>query len=98
MEYSFRIFGNSYHYIFDALFKPKISIEQKITKKMDPWIEEESTMLIHVLQFEPSHEKMLTIDLPKKALALDFKKANNPLENWIKNKEREKSSSDVRVD
>ena len=82
VEYSFRIFGSSYHYSFDVLFKPKISIEQKkITKKMNPRIEEESTMLIHVLQFEPPQEKMLRINLPKKVLVLDFKKANNPLEN-----------------
>ena len=82
VEYSFRIWGNSYHYSFDVLFKPKISIEQKkITKKMNPRIEEESTMLIHVLQFEPPQEKMLLINLPKKVLVLDFKKANNPLEN-----------------
>jgi hypothetical protein len=65
-----------------VLFKPKISIEQKkITKKMDPRIGEESVMLIHVLQFEPQQEKMLSINLPKKVLILDFKKANNPLEN-----------------
>lgn len=82
VEYSFRIFGSSYHYSFDVLFKPKISIEQKkIIKKMDPRIEEESTMLIHVIQFEPPHEKMLSINLPKKVLILDFKKADNPLEN-----------------
>lgn len=82
VEYSFRIWGNSYHYSFDVLFKPKISIEQKkITKKMDPRIGEESVMLIHVLQFEPQQEKMLSINLPKKVLILDFKKANNPLEN-----------------
>jgi hypothetical protein len=82
VEYSFRIFGSSYHYIFDVLLKPKISIEQKkIIKKMDPRIEEESTMLIHVIQFELPHEKMLSINLPKKVLILDFKKADNPLEN-----------------
>lgn len=82
VEYSFRIWGNSYHYSFDVLFKPKITIEQKkITKKMSPRIEEESTMLIHVLQFEPPHEKILSINLPKKVLVLDFKKAYNPLEN-----------------
>ena len=82
VEYSFRIWGSSYHYSFDGLFKPKISIEQKkITKKMNLRIEEESTMLIHVLQFEPPQEKMLSINLPKKVLVLDFKKANNPLEN-----------------
>jgi len=82
VEYSFRIWGNSYYYSFDVLFKPKISIEQKkITKKMDSRIEEESTILIHVLQFEPPPEKMLSINLPKKVLVLDFKKANNPLEN-----------------
>ena len=82
VEYSFRILGSSYHFSFDVLFRPKISIEQKkITKKMNPRIEEESTMLIHVLQFEPPPEKMLTINLPKKVLVLDFKKANNPIEN-----------------
>lgn len=82
VEYSFRILGSSYHYSFDVLFKPKISIEQKkITKKMNPRIEEESIILIHVLQFEPPQEKMLTINLPKKVLVLDFKKTNNPLEN-----------------
>ena len=82
VEYSFRIWGNSYHYSFDVLFQPEISIEQKkIIKKMNPRIEEESAMLIHVLQFEPPHEKVLTINLPKRVLVLDFKKANNPLEN-----------------
>jgi len=82
VEYSFRILGSSYHYSFDVLFKPKISIEQKkITKKMNPQIEEESIMLIHVLQFEPPQEKMLIINLPKKVLVLDFKKTNNSLEN-----------------
>lgn len=82
VEYSFRIWGNSYHFSFDVLFKPKISIEQKkIVKKMNPKIEESSTMLIHVLQFEPPPERMLAINLPKKVLVLDFKKANNPLEN-----------------
>ena len=48
---------------------------------MDPRIEEESTMLIHVLQFESPSERILSINLPKKVLVLDFKKANNPLEN-----------------
>jgi hypothetical protein len=82
VEYSFRIFGSSYHHSFDVLFKPKISIEQrKIVKKMNPKIEEESVMLIYVLQFEPPSEKMLVINLPKKVLILDFKKSNNPLEN-----------------
>ena len=82
VEYSFKIWGNSYHFSFDVLFKPKISIEQKkIVKKMNPKIEENSTMLIHVLQFEPPPERMLAINLPKKVLVLDFKKANNPLEN-----------------
>jgi hypothetical protein len=82
VEYSFRIFGSSYYHSFDVLFKPKISIEQrKIVKKMNPKIEEESVMLIYVLQFEPPSEKMLVINLPKKVLILDFKKSNNPLEN-----------------
>ena len=82
VEYSFRIWGNSYHYSFDVLFKPKISIQQKkITKKMNQKIEEDSTMLIHVLQLEPPPEKMLSINLPKKVLVLDFKKANHPLES-----------------
>lgn len=82
VEYSFRIWGNFYHFSFDVLFKPKISIEQKrIIKKMNQKIEEESTMLIHVLQFEPPPEKILEINLPKQVLVLDFKKANNPLEN-----------------
>ena len=82
VEYSFKIWGNVYHFSFDVLFKPKISIEQKkITRKMNPKIEENSTMLIHVLQFEPPPERMLAINLPKKVLVLDFKKANNPLEN-----------------
>ena len=82
VEYSFKIWGNLYHFSFDVLFKPKISIEQKkITKKMNPKIEENSTMLIHVLQFEPPPDRMLAINLPKKVLVLDFKKANNPLEN-----------------
>ncbi|MEX1996108.1 MAG: hypothetical protein WD884_01870, partial [Nitrosopumilaceae archaeon] len=71
-----------YHFSFDVLFKPKISIEQKkITRKMSPKIEENSTMLIHVLQFEPPPVRILAINLPKKVLVLDFKKANNPLEN-----------------
>lgn len=48
---------------------------------MNPQIEEESIMLIHVLQFEPPQEKMLIINLPKKVLVLDFKKTNNSLEN-----------------
>jgi hypothetical protein len=82
VEYSFRIFGSIYHHSFDVLFKPKISIEQKkIVRKMNPKIEEESVMLIYVLQFEPPSEKMLVINLPKKVLILDFKKSNNPLEN-----------------
>ncbi len=80
VEYSFRIWGNLYHFSFDVLFKPKISIEQKrITKKMNPQIEEDSTILIHVLRFEPPPEKMLVINLPKKVLVLDYKKAINPL-------------------
>lgn len=82
VEYSFKIWGNLYHFSFDVLFKPKISIEQKkITRKMSPKIEENSTMLIHVLQFEPPPVRILAINLPKKVLVLDFKKANNPLEN-----------------
>jgi len=48
---------------------------------MNPKIEESSTMLIHVLHFEPPPERMLAINLPKKVLVLDFRKANNPLEN-----------------
>ena len=55
--------------------------QKRIIKKMNQKIEEDSTMLIHVLQFEPPPEKMLEIDLPKKVLVLDFKKTNNPLEN-----------------
>ena len=81
VEYSFRIWGSLYSFNFDVLFKPKISIEQKrIAKKMNPKIEEESNMLIHVLHFEPPRENMLMINLPKKVIVLDFKKANNPLE------------------
>ena len=73
VEYSFRIWGNSYHYSFDVLFRPKISIQQKkITKKINPKIEEDSTMLIHVLQFEPPPEKMLSINLPKKSTCFGF--------------------------
>jgi hypothetical protein len=64
------------------MFKPKLSIEQKkIVKQMNPQIEESSIMLIHVLQFEPPPERMMAINLPKQVLVLDFKKANNPLEN-----------------
>lgn len=82
VEYSFRILGNLYHFSFDVLFKSKISIEQKkITGKMNPKIEEDSTMLIHVLQFVPPPERMLAINLPEKVLVLDFKKADNPLEH-----------------
>jgi len=76
VEYSFNLWGSTYIHTFDALFNPTIVIGKKeLSPKMRRNIKiKKSSMLVHVLRFEPPDEKMLALNLPNQVIIFDVKK------------------------
>lgn len=75
VEYSFNLWGSTYFHTFDALFEPTIVIEKKsVSRRMKPHVKtRKSSVLVHVLRFEPPHERMLSLNLPSQVLVFDVK-------------------------
>lgn len=67
VEYSMNIWGGTYLHTFDALFDPEIKIEKRSTSRLG------RGALVHVLQYGPPNERMLTLNLPKQVIVLDVK-------------------------
>lgn len=76
VEYSFNLWGSTYSHMFDALFEPNLVIEKKdLSARMKKNIQtRKSSMLVHVLKFDPPDDKMLALNLPKQVIILDVKK------------------------
>lgn len=76
VEYSFNLWGSTYSHTFDALFEPNIVIEKKdLSARMKENIRtRKSSMLVHVLKFDPPDDKMLALNLPKQVIIFDVKK------------------------
>ncbi len=76
VEYSFNLWGSTYLHTFDAMFEPNIVIEKKdLSAKMKKNIPtRKSSMLVHVLKFDPPDDKMLGLNLPNQVMIFDVKK------------------------
>ncbi|HXG05856.1 MAG TPA: hypothetical protein VNI77_00845 [Nitrososphaera sp.] len=68
VEYSVNIWGGTYFFAFDALFKPEIVIEKRAGKRLG-----KSGSLVHVLRYNPPDERVLSINLPKEVMVFDVK-------------------------
>lgn len=64
VEYSMNVRGSTYLFTFDALFEPSVTIQRRNEKRLGKGI------LVHVLQYNPSQETVLTINLPREVLFL----------------------------
>ncbi len=65
VEYSLNVWGATYFFTFDALFDPHIVLEKRHGKKL--------SVLIHVLKYDPPHDRLLTLKLPSKVMVFDVK-------------------------
>ena len=65
VEYSLNVWGATYLFTFDALFDPHIVIEKRSGK----WL----NGLVHVLEYNPHADRLLTLKLPRKVLVFDVK-------------------------
>lgn len=76
VEYSFNLWGGTYLHTFDAIFEPEVVIEKSnLSPRMRRNIQtRRSSMLVHVLKFNPPDEKLLALNLPKQVVILDVKK------------------------
>jgi hypothetical protein len=68
VEYSVNLWGGTYFFAFDALFSPEILMEKRKGKHLG-----KDGSLIHVLKFDPPHENILNINLPKGVMVFDVK-------------------------
>lgn len=68
VEYSVNVWGGTYIFIFDALFKPEIVIEKRTGKRLG-----NLGALVHVLRYNPPEERVLAINLPKDVMVFDVK-------------------------
>ena len=78
VTYTFTLWGETYRYEFNVLFKPEIKIEKKkIRKAMRNRIQESGTkiksepMLMYILNFIPPKEEALNISLPPSVITFD---------------------------
>ena len=76
VEYSFNLWGSTYLHTFDGLFEPNIVIEKKdLSARVRKTIQtRKSSMLVHVLKFDPPDDKMLALNLPNQVIIFDIKK------------------------
>jgi hypothetical protein len=68
VEYSVNVWGGTYFFAFDALFKPEIVIEKRTGRRLG-----RSGALVHVLRYNPPEERVLAINLPKEVMMFDVK-------------------------
>ena len=68
VEYSVNVWGGTYFFTFDALFRPQISIEKKAGRRFG-----REGALVHVLKYEQPEERVLAINLPKDVMVFDVK-------------------------
>jgi hypothetical protein len=62
------VWGGTYIFMFDALFKPEIVIEKRTGRRLG-----NSGALVHVLRYNPPEERVLAINLPKDVMVFDVK-------------------------
>jgi hypothetical protein len=67
VEYSINVWGGTYFFAFDVLFEPSVTIQKRSGKKIG------KGNLVHVLQYNPPKEAVLTINLPRDIIVLDIK-------------------------
>jgi hypothetical protein len=71
VEYSMNVWGSTYV----ALFEPSVTIQRRNEKRLGKGI------LVHVLQFNPPQETVLTINLPREVIVLDIKNMRRTVED-----------------
>jgi hypothetical protein len=75
VEYSMNVWGSTYFFTFDALFEPSVTIQRRNEKRLGKGI------LVHVLQYDPPQEAVLTINLPRDVIVLDIKNLRRTVED-----------------
>ena len=75
VEYSFNIWGSTYLHTLDVLFNPNIVIGKKVlTARLKKKVKtDKSSMLLHILTFDPPDEKMSVLNLPNQVIIFDVK-------------------------
>ena len=79
VEYSFTIWGDTYRYVFDALFEPEIRLEKRVPRFHAPKYRAKEVPLVHVLRFRPPDEESMKLDLPSAVLTFDVRRRLSPL-------------------
>ena len=69
--------GSKYLFTFDALFGPSVTIQRRNEKRLGKGI------LVHVLQYNPPQEAVLTINLPRDVIVLDSKNMRRTVEDHV---------------
>ena len=75
VEYSMNVWGSTYFFTFDALFEPSVTIQRQNEKRLGKGI------LVHVLQYNPPQDAVLTISLPRDIIVLDIKNMRRTVED-----------------
>jgi hypothetical protein len=69
------VWGSTYFFTFDALFEPSVTIQRRNEKRLGKGI------LVHVIQYDPPQEAVLTINLPRDVIVLDTKNMRMTVED-----------------
>ena len=69
------VWSSTYFFSFDALFEPSVTIQRRNQKRLGKGI------LVHVLQYNPPQEAVLTISLPRDIIVLDIKNMRRTIED-----------------
>ena len=75
VEYSMNVWGSTYFFSFDALFEPSVTIQRRNERRLG------KGTLVHVLQYNPPQEAVLTINLPRDVIVLDIKNMRRAIED-----------------
>ena len=75
VECSMNVWSSTYFFSFDALFEPSVTIQRRNQKRLGKGI------LVHVLQYNPPQEAVLTISLPRDVIVLDIKNMRRTIED-----------------
>ena len=67
--------GSTYPFTFDTLFEPSVTIQRRNEKRLGKGI------LVHVLQYNPPQDAVLTICLPRDVIVLDIKNMRRTVED-----------------
>ena len=82
VEYSFSVWGETYSYIFDALFEPDIRLGKKSINLQGRGVNKKRGVLVHTLAFKPPHEKAIQLILPSSVVMLEIKHRVRPFNIW----------------